>query len=100
MHCAGSLWTKYSFRSEGRFRASPEGETEAAEAKGSADAGQERSGASPFGKFPAERLFFLAKRREWRHIPSVGPVAQLVEPPAHNRIVVGSKPAGSTTFYA
>ena len=25
-----------------------------------------------------------------------GPLAQLVEPPAHNRLVVGSNPAGAT----
>lgn len=29
----------------------------------------------------------------------VGLVAQLVEPPAHNRIVVGSKPAESTKHF-
>ena len=33
------------------------------------------------------------------HKDGRGPVAQLVEPPAHNRIVVGSKPAGSTMYF-
>ena len=41
--------------------------------------------------------FTLANLPFSRHTLAVGPVAQLVEPPAHNRIVVGSKPAGSTT---
>ena len=27
-----------------------------------------------------------------------GPIAQLVEPPAHNRMVRGSNPLGPTTF--
>ena len=47
--------------------------------------------------FPQNMPFFLLPNRANEGIFSVaGPVAQLVEPPAHNRIVVGSRPAGST----
>ena len=50
-----------------------------------------------FIKFSAEPAVFLLPNGKNRGIFSAaGPVAQLVEPPAHNRIVVGSRPAGST----
>ena len=49
--------------------------------------------------FPRNSRVFLLPNGENKGIFfAVGPVAQLVEPPAHNRIVVGSKPAGSTTI--
>ena len=39
-----------------------------------------------------DRVRFLAP------MPNLGPLAQLVEPTAHNGLVVGSNPAGTTTY--
>ena len=56
--------------------------------------------------FPAEPAVFLPscfRRRDLdrpapcRYSPLRGPIAQLVEPPAHNRQVPGSRPGGPTT---
>ena len=41
----------------------------------------------------------LVQKSNNKHYNNIGPLAQWLEPPAHNRLVAGSSPAGSTTFF-